>query len=114
MNAEFVHNPGDRRSYLDALQLVFGRDLSLRELREPRLYLAELTLSFTPAGLVNGNDLEFGLADLALCARNLGYKRTALAVNASLLAFHCEDAGHGGQALPIHVLDAGELLTHEL
>jgi len=68
-----------RRADVDAAQLILGGDLALDEFAELVVGLAQILGDFADQILVDLDDLQFGLGDLALGLRPRGEILTALA-----------------------------------
>ena len=92
VDGELMHVAGARRADVDPLQLVLGRDLALDELRDLGLDLAQLLHHLGAHLLVDLDDLQRGLGDLALGLRDAGDDLAALALEARRLALERRQA----------------------
>ena len=106
--------PDLRRAQLDALQLVLGGDAPLEQFADARLDLAQLLGRFGLHGLIDVDDLQLHLADLALRARDLRHQRAPFALQLGQVALRRQRAGDRHQLLLAHALEPLELLDHQL
>src|SRR5262245_45054994 len=87
VHRELMHHPVLGCADFDALELVFGRDLALDELADLGVNLAQFARHLAAEILINLDDLQLDLADLAT---RLGYSRDrlcTLALEARCLSF---------------------------
>ena len=77
---------GLRRAQVDALELVLGRRDPLLELGDLALRLAQILEHLGAEILVELDDLQLGLADLAARAGDVGDELAALALQPRLVA----------------------------
>ena len=80
MHGELVHGAALRRPKIDALQLVLGRDPPFRELGPLRLRSRSSLPTSVFSVLVELQDLQLGLGDLALRLRDRGPTCATLAL----------------------------------
>ena len=114
MDRELVDEAGLRRAQLDPLELVLGRRDALLELGDLALRLAQVLEHLGAEILVELDDLQLGLADLAARARDVGDELAALALEPRLVALQLREARDGDQILLVEVGDADELLADQL
>lgn len=65
VNSQLVHVASLRRANVDAFELVFRRDLAFGELGDLGADVARLLRDFAPCVLVDVDDLQLNLDDLA-------------------------------------------------
>src|SRR5215203_5224162 len=114
VDGRLVHHPVLRRSDIDALQLVLGRDLALDELGNLALDLAQVLGNLAAQILIDLQDLQLDLGNLAL---GLGGRRdelAALALEARGVALERRHALDLHEVLAPEIADALELLADQL
>ena len=80
MHVRLEHHAVLRRADVDALELVFGGDLALDELADLAVDLAHFLGDLAAQVLVDLDDLQFGLRDLAVGLGDCGDQLPALAL----------------------------------
>ena len=109
-----MHHAALRRADVDALELVFGGDFLLDEFGGLAANVGEVLADLGAHVLVDLQDLDLGLGDLALGLRDRGDKLSALAFEARLLALQRGDAGELDELLAPQLADALQLLLDPL
>src|SRR5829696_6272079 len=114
VDGRLVHHPVLRRSDIDALQLVLGRDLALDELGNLALDLAQILGNLAAQILIDLQDLQldFGNLALGLCSRR--DELAALALEARGVALKRRHALDLHEVLAPEIPDALELLADQL
>ncbi len=114
MHRELVHDPGLRGPQVDAPELILGGDHLLLELGALALGLAQILQHVGAEVLVELDDLQVGLADLAARPRDIGDELPALALELGLVALQQHVARDRDQVLLVEIGDADELLADQL
>ena len=107
------HDAVLRGADVDPPQLVFGRDLALDQLADLVVGLAQILGDFADHVLVDLDDLQFGLGDLALGLGPRGDVLRALAVEPRGVALQRGQPRYLHQVLVVELADAGQLLFHQ-
>src|SRR5262249_37098978 len=113
MDAELMNDSVDRSPEFDPLQLVLRRNLSLLQLCDATLSVAQFLLRIGKPVLIDSNDLQSRLRDLAASFGNLCQQRPDLPFNASLVALEAEDASDRNQVLLVKLINAQKLLPDQ-
>src|SRR5829696_9150057 len=114
VDGRLVHHPVLRRSDIDALQLVLGRDLALDELGNLALDLAQVLGNLAAQILIDLQDLQLDLGNLALGLSGRGDELAALALEARGVALERRHALDLHEVLAPEIPDALELLADQL
>src|SRR5205814_6529719 len=96
-----------------ALELVLRGDLALDELADLGLDLAHLLGDVAAQVLIDLDDLQLGLGDLALDLGRRGDQLAAFALEPRLLALERREPGELNQILRPKLLDARELASDQ-
>src|SRR3954454_20038000 len=107
------HHASLWRTDIDAAKLVLGGDLALEHFADLVVGLAQILGDLADHVLVDLDDLELGLGDLALGLRARGDVLRTLAVEAGAVAVGRGQAGDLHQVLVIEIADTDELLLHQ-
>src|SRR6266702_1999224 len=101
------------RADVDAAELILGRDLALDRLADLVIGLAQILGNLAHHVLVDLDDLELGLGNLALGLRPRGDVLRTLAVEARAVALERGQARDMDQVLVIEIAHTDELLLHQ-
>ena len=114
VHRKLMDDAGLRRADIDALELVLGRRHALLELGDLALRLAQVLEHLGAEILVELDDLQLGLADLAARARDVGDELAALALQPRLVALELCKREMRDEVLLVKLGDADELLRDQL
>ena len=90
MDAEFVNDPVNRGSELDASQLILSRNFPFLQFGDTALDLAQLFLRVGVPVLIDADDLQPRFRDLADNLGDLRDQRSDLTLDAGLVALQAE------------------------
>ena len=110
MHRRLQHHAVLRRADVDPAQLVFGGDLALDEFADLVVGLAQILGDFADHVLVDLDDLQFGLGDLALGLRARGDVLRPLAGQPRGVALQRGQARNLHQMLVVELANADQLL----
>src|SRR6266702_2959056 len=113
MHSRLQHHAVLRRADVDAAKLILGGDLALDQFADLVVGLAQILGDLADHILVDLDDLELGLGNLALILRPRGDVLRALAVEACAVAFERGQARDLDQVLVIEIAHADKLLLHQ-
>ena len=113
MDRGLQHHAGLRGSDVDPTQLVFGRDLALDELTDLVVGLAQILGDLADHILVDLNDLQFGLGDLALGLRLRCNVLRPLAGQPGRVALQHRQTRNLNQVLFVQRANADQFLLHQ-
>src|SRR4051812_5524414 len=113
MHRRLQHHAVLWRADVDTAKLVLGGDLALDHFADLVVGLAQILGDLADHVLVDLDDLELGLGDLALGLRARGDVLRTLAVEAGAIAFERGEARDLHQMLVIEIADADEFLLHQ-
>ncbi len=102
-----------RRADVDPPQLVFGGDLALDEFADLVVGLAQILGDVADHVLVDLDDLQLGLGDLALGLRARGDELRALAVEPGGVALQRGQPRHLHQVLVVELANADQFLLDQ-
>ncbi|MEY9250897.1 hypothetical protein ABH990_001895 [Bradyrhizobium ottawaense] len=107
------HHAVLRRADVDAAKLVFGGNLALDQLADLVVGLAQILGDLAHHVLVDLDDLELGLRDLALGLGARSDVLRAFAVETGRVAFELGQTRDLHQTLVVKLAHAGELVLHQ-
>ncbi len=110
---DFEHGAVLRGADVDALELVLGRDLAFDEFAELGVDLAHVLGDFAAQILIDLDDLQLGLGDLALGLRDRSNQLPALALEPRAVALKRGQPGDLHQVVFPELADALELLADQ-
>ncbi len=113
MYRQLEHRTVLRGANLDALELVLGGDLAFDELANLGLDLAHLLGDIAAQILIDLDDLQLGLGDLAFDLGRAGDQLSAFPLEPRLLALQRGEPGELNQILRPKLLDADELAADQ-
>ena len=113
VHLRFQHDAVLRRADVDALELIFRRDLALDEFTELGVDLAHVLGDLAAQVLIDLDDLEFGLRYLALGLRNGRYQLPAFALEPRAVALQRGETGDLHQVVFLKLAHAFELLPDQ-
>ena len=114
MHGELVHDTRLRRAQVDALELVLGGGDAFLELGDLALRLAQIPQHLGAKVLVDLDDLQFGLADLAARAGDIGDELAALALQPRLIALQLHVARNGDKIFLVEIGNPDKFRPDEL
>ena len=113
MHRRLQHDAVLRRADVDAAQLILGGDLALDELADLVVGLAQILGDLADHVLVDLDDLQLGLGDLAPRLRPRGDVLRALARQPGKVALQHRQARDLDQALLVELADADQFLLDQ-
>src|SRR5689334_7129428 len=111
VHAQLVHGAALRGTDLDPVELILGRGDPLVELGDLALGLPQVLENLGAGVLIELDDLELDLADLAARARYVGNELAAVPVQLGLVALQLGIARYGDELLLVELRDARQFLA---
>src|SRR5262249_41642968 len=114
MHGKLMDGTRLRRAQVDALELVLGCRDSLLKLRNLALRLTQIFEHVSTKILIELDDLQFSLADLAACPGDIGNELPAFALQPRLIALKLRVARNGDEILMVKLGHSNELLSDQI